>query len=185
MTDKNLELVVEEKKFKTYKKEKGKFYNDSLGTIIGMLKGLPAKSPIAYEVSRAIKVVKEKLDSYEEKKDQIMADYLLRNEKGEYELSDSVKETIEAAASEGKQIQPTLFGLVVDGDKDREFEYKSAMLDLLNEEVKFDFKVVNAKTKTVLLEGGPKEPLIDCISTFFEVGQINFLEEIGILQGLD
>lgn len=188
MTEGNLEAVSEgkeEREFKTYNKEKGKFYNNSLGTLLAMLKGLPPKSPIAYEVSRALKVVAEKVEKYEEEKDQLMAEYLLRNEKGEYELNDLAKEQVEKAKSEGKNIQPTMFGLVVDGNEDREFEYQSALLDLLNREVNLKFKTVNAKTKMVLLEDGSKEKLIDCISNFFEVGQINFLEEVGVLQGLD
>lgn len=167
-----------------FKRDPKKFYNDSLNILVGFFKGLPQKSPIAYELSRATKLVQERLESFEESKSLLMESYLLRTEKGEYQLSKEAEEEIEKAKVLGSQVRLTVFSFVIE-NPDLVDEYREKMLDLLNQEVELKFRKVNASTKNISLETGERVRLIDCISNFFESGQINFLESIGILEGLD
>jgi hypothetical protein len=175
----------EEKKHKVYKRDKNKIYSDSLNYLYGILKGLPQKSPLAYEISRATKLVGERIEEFDEQKTSLMEEYLLRTEDGRYQINDTTKAALEEAAKEEKQLPISVFDFVVDGDEDYKFEYEEKMLELLNEEQTFNFKKVNASKKNVVLENGDKVCLIECISNFFEAGQINFLESVGILEGLD
>lgn len=167
-----------------YTQERDKTYNEGLVQMLGMLKGLPQKNPLAFEISRGIKKVEEALVKFEDEKSDIMTDFLLVDVNGNWVVNESVAKSLEEAAKKGKQLVPTVFAYVVDGNKIREFEYKEKMGKLINEEQIFNFKSVDAKAKLVKV-GELKEPLINILSEYFESGQINFLEKIGILTGLD
>ena len=91
--------------------------------------------------------------------------------------------SIDAAAKRGLRLIPTEFGYVIDGDDQAQFDYKEKMNKLLNTEVKLKVKYVDASKKTVKV-GEERLPLLDVISDHFEIGQINFLEELGVLTGL-
>lgn len=187
MSEKNedsQEIVREAKGSTSFIKEEGKTYNSDLAMILGGLTGLPQKSPIAFEVSRASKKVAAANVSFEESRLEIMLGYILRDEKGEFVINEETQRVIEEYEKKGQKVSPTVFGYVTEGSRERKLEYIEVMNGLLNSEVVLNLRSVNASTKLIKTEEG-KLLLIDCLSDYFESGQINFLEEIGILTGLD
>ena len=151
-------------------RKKGQIYNEDLLKVIGILKGIDQKTPLSLEISRALKQADKALEEAKESMNEIMESYAVRNEDGSFEIKKDASEPT------------TVFDYVIEDGKEE--EYKEAMTEVLLNEFNFNIKPVNASIKTVKV-GEERQPLIDVISEYFSVGEINFLEEIGILQGLD
>ena len=163
---------------KKYVKEKGKVYNEDLPVFLKVLGEMEPKSPIAYEISRALKKANEAVDKLNEDKSRIMAEYLLRDEEGNYVL----KEDAAKAISETEGAQATVFSF--ETEEGLSFNYSSDMIHLLKSEVDLGIKSIDASTKMVKVDGG-KDTLINCLSDYFGVHDIEFLEATNILIGLD
>ena len=164
---------------KKYVKEQGKVYNEDLPVFLKVVGGLEQKNPIAYEISRAVKNAREAFEKFGEDKGDLMAEYLIRDEDGGYVL----KEQAAKAISENEGAQPTVFSYETEEGKNEEFTSK--MVDLLKSEVDLKIKSVNVKTKMVKIDGGTKEPLVECLSDYFGTQDIAFLEATNIIVGLD
>jgi len=166
-----------------YGPEIGKSYNSKLREVYQKLLGLPQKNPIAFEISRAIKSTESKLVEVGSQVDTIMGKFLLRNEAGDYIVKSETLKMIENAAREGLHLSPTEKGFIVDGDKESEKNYFRELDELLEQVTILDVIRVDIQEKTIRVDGQSFK-LIDLLSEYFEVGQINFLEEIGILSNL-
>lgn len=173
----NLKVIKDEPK--KYVKEAGKIYNEDLELFLGMLKGLPEKNPIAFELSRAMKSGAKAYEAFNENKEGILANFLLRDEEGKWVLSDEATKALE----KDPKARVTIFDYVAEEGK--EDEYRTALVELFKAEADITLKSVNATEKMVKLEDGTKEPLIEVISDYFGSGQITFLENVNILTGLD
>jgi len=182
MTEEKVKKTVA-KELTQYKREFGKIYKSNLPKMLEDVKSLPQKNPIAYEISRVLKAIEKEHDPFVRERSNLMSEYLLRDENGNWVVTEKTLKTMEIAAEQGLRLIPTEFGYEIDGDEDAEFEYKEKMNKLLNTEVDLGVKPVDASKKTVKV-GEERLPLLDVISDYFETTQINFLEESGVLTGL-
>jgi len=176
-----------------FKAEEGKFYNQNLQGMVMELNQLPEKSPIAYEVSRFSKKVEKASEVFSELRQDLMSDYLLRDENGEWVPTDEVAEAIEKS-KEGDpdaKVSPTEFGYIVASNantSDKAIDYTKEYISKMNElyQIEIDItppKSIDVNTKMIRVEN-EKIPLVECLSDYFGVNSINFLERVGILTGL-
>lgn len=182
-----MEKVKDEKIVKreltVYTREAAKLYKIQAIKIREELGKIPQKNPLAYEISRAIKVIDEEVASFTKERSDLMSIYLLRDEEGNWTITDQSKKVIEQGKENGLNLIPTEFGYIVDGDDDVEFEYKEKMNKLLNTEITLDIKGIDVSSKKVRV-GEERLQLLEVISDFYEMNQINLLEKIGVLTGL-
>lgn len=166
-----------------YGPEAGTIYSGKLREVYQKLVEIPQKNPIAFEVSRAIKLAESKLVDLNTKTESIMSEYLLRDETGSWVVKEEVLKKIELALGSGLKLQPNEKGFVVNGDKEREKEYFSKIDSLFDEVLEFKTIKVDVLEKTIKVDGELVK-LVNLLSEYFGVDQINFLEEIGILVNL-
>lgn len=161
-----------------------KLYKEQLKSVLNGLREVPQKNPIAFEISRAIKIVTSKVEETEEKLSELKVDYLLRDAEGAYVVKPGVLEVIKTAQEQGVALVPEWSGYVVDGDAEAEKEYIDKGLEIVKQEVEIAFPSIDVQSKQVKVND-VKEKLIDVLSDHFTVDQLIFLEDLGILTHLD
>lgn len=155
--------------------------NEKLGTLLK----LQDNNVLAFEISRTLKSLKAFVIDYEDKRDTVCNDYLLRDEKGDFITLPDVKTKLESLKVENPNAAPTIFGYELQPGKSRE-EFKKLINDLLDIEVEINILPVDAKAKLVSSKGINK-PLIKALEedNLFLTSEILILEELGILYNLD
>lgn len=163
------------------KKVKISYVNDTLDK----LSKFEDKNPIAFEISRTLKSLNECSKVYINKRDEICNEFLLRDDKGQFIVLDSVQKQLDSIKAANPDSTPvaTIHGFEIQPDKSRD-DYNKALDELLVEEVEINIFPVDAKAKIIAREG-EKKPLIEIISDVFKTTEILLLEEIGILINME
>jgi hypothetical protein len=177
------EKKIVEREATKYTKEAGKIYKMQIVKIHEELMQISQKNPLAYEISRAIKSLDAEILTFQKERSDLMSSHLLRNEDGNWIIAEESQKVIDQAKEKGLNLIPTEFGYIIDGDEDAEFDYKEKMSELLNTEVVLEIKAIDVEKKKVKV-GEERLPLLEVISDFYEMNQINLLELIGVLTGL-
>jgi|SRR5690554_1755746 len=159
-----------------------KIQNGEARIVLGKLLGLEEKTVVAFEISRAIKRLQEINTKLEERKLEIMSQYLVRDSEGNYTLTKDTVEALEKAKREGIEAVPTVFSYEV--EEGREKEFREEISKLLEEVVDLNLKGVDCLNRRAKNTEGKSVPLVETLSDYFGSGEINFLEEIGVLTNL-
>lgn len=170
-------------------KKVGDFPAEKIMFVLQGLKGLPQKSPLSFEISRATKVALPIAEQLEAEKGEIMSTWLLRDENGQHVINESTQKQIEEARAIGKVATPTVFAYIVDASTPKQLEkkqeeYTEIMRAFLDKFHNLKIKGIDAKAKNVKYDK-QTVPLISVLSEYFTVGQIDLLETIGLLVNLD
>lgn len=156
--------------------------NAELPFLIEQSSTIPKSTPVSYEISRLVKKLNEKFEDYNKKAEAILRDHAKVNGEGELIVKFDVQATIEKAKKEGVELQPSWNGYEIEEGKEASFKKK--MNELGNRKLKLGIKPIDVTSKNIYKKD-KKVPLIECLSEYFDVGHILFLEEIGFFSNLD
>ena len=164
--------------------EKEGFPNVQLPGCVQVLAQLSTMNPISFEISRAHKKFDAVSTEYQEAEKELLNEYVVVDEKGNFELKKTTAAKIEDAQKKGFNVAPTIEGFVMKDDSKFE-EFSKKHKELRSTKVEVKVMAVNAKTKIVSVEGEGQKPLLEVLSKYFTSGQILSLEDMGILTNLD